>query len=245
MLAGDAVKVPAVTAVPVTATFKVELDAVLVMARLPVIAPADCGANVTVIVVNWPAATVTGGVIPFKVRPLPVTAACEIETVEPPVLFNVTLNDCVLPTLTVPKARLVGFAASIPGVTPAPESAKLRFESEASLTKVKEPLALPKEDPRRPIPVPARVRPVNPAPAVKESPSGPSTPMEPIKSSLAKVVAAVEADEAAVPVPEEVLVWSSAATLDRPENSLALSALAVAEGWVTVMVFPPERAETL
>jgi hypothetical protein len=42
--------------------------------------------------------------------------------VVPPVLVSVTLCDCVLPTVTLPKASLPGFTASCPSLMPVPDN---------------------------------------------------------------------------------------------------------------------------
>ncbi len=48
-------------------------------------------------------------------------------TDDPPVLVTVSDRFVLLPTCTLPKARLVGLAVSVPGVTPVPESAMLKL----------------------------------------------------------------------------------------------------------------------
>jgi hypothetical protein len=78
--------------------------------------------------------------------------------------------------------------------------------------------------------VPARVSAVYPAPGVKVSPTGPSTPMAPISSSSACVVGAVAAVVGAALLPVPVAVRSSVAVAASPENSLALIARATTVG---------------
>ncbi len=75
MLVGFAANVPAVTPVPVSAMFKEGLDAVLVIAILPVTAPAALGANVAVKLVLCPAFNTRGTEIPVTLKPLPVADA--------------------------------------------------------------------------------------------------------------------------------------------------------------------------
>jgi len=53
--------------------------------------------------------------------------------VVPPVLVSVTLCDCVLPTVTLPKASLPGFAASCPSVMPVPDKEMSVIALDASL----------------------------------------------------------------------------------------------------------------
>ena len=88
---------------------------------LALAAPADCGAKVTPKVKLCPAARVIGRVKPLIVKaPLPVKLACDTVTLAPPELLNVAVCMLVLPTWTLPK--LTELAASIPGVTPVPDS---------------------------------------------------------------------------------------------------------------------------
>jgi len=86
--------------------------------------------------------------------------------------------------------------------------------------------------------VPALVRAVYEAPAVNVSLFGPSSPTAPIKSSSAWLVAAVVPDDGEVLVPLDVVERSSPLLVASPEKSPALSARAVTDGWVTVIVPP-------
>jgi len=64
--------------------------ALLVRERVPLDAPTDCGANITLkLGLLWPGAKVKGKFKPFTLNPLPVTAACVIVTLEPPELVTV------------------------------------------------------------------------------------------------------------------------------------------------------------
>lgn len=49
----------------------------------------------------------------------------------------------MLPTVTLPKLRLVGFGASVPGVTPVPDKGTVKVELEAFEEIVTAPLAEP------------------------------------------------------------------------------------------------------
>ena len=60
------------------------------IAKVPLALPADVGSNETLNVVLCPAVSVTGVVMPLKLKPVPVTATCEIETLVPPVLVTVS-----------------------------------------------------------------------------------------------------------------------------------------------------------
>src|SRR5208337_3168460 len=142
-LVGFAVSVPCVTPVPDSAMLKLESDPLEVIVTLPLAAPLAVGANITLNVVLCPAVSVTGSVSPFKLNPVPLADAAEIVRLDPPVLLSVSLSDFELPTCTLPNARLVGFAVSVPCVTPVPESAMLKLESDPLDVIVTLPLAAP------------------------------------------------------------------------------------------------------
>ena len=86
---------------------------------------------------------VIGGVIPVRVKPDPLTLACETVTLDPPEFVNTSDNDCVPPTMTVPKAKLVGFTATAPAVTAVPDNGIVRLGFEAFDVTVTLPLADP------------------------------------------------------------------------------------------------------
>ena len=67
-------------------------------------------------------------------------------TLVPPVLVTVSESDCLFPTVTVPKLRLVGFAPRVPGVTPVPDKGMVSVGFEALDVIVMLPLALPADD---------------------------------------------------------------------------------------------------
>ena len=52
-------------------------------------------------------------------------------TLEPPVLVTVSESDLLLPTVTLPKPSVVGFAPSVPCETPVPDSGMFRVGFEA------------------------------------------------------------------------------------------------------------------
>lgn len=81
--------------------------------------------------------------MPLKLKPLPVTATFEIDTLVPPVFVSVSESVAVWPTVSLPKLRLDGFGLRVPTVTPVPESATLRVGFEAFDVTVRVPLALP------------------------------------------------------------------------------------------------------
>jgi hypothetical protein len=114
-----------------------------VMLTLPLAAPLAVGEKSTVNDVLWPAVSVTGKDSPLKLNPVPLAAAAEMVRLDPPVLVKVSLNDFELLTWTLPKARLVGLAVSVPWVTPVPESGMLRLGFEPVEVMLTLPLAAP------------------------------------------------------------------------------------------------------
>jgi hypothetical protein len=82
MLVGFAAKVPAVTPVPASGMLKEELDAVLVIAMLPVALPATVGAKVVVNDALCPALRVAGRLRPLMLKAVPLADACVIVTAE-------------------------------------------------------------------------------------------------------------------------------------------------------------------
>ena len=85
----------------------------------------------TLKVALWFVPRVTGGLIPAKLNPDPLTVICEMVRALLPTLVSVSERVLLLPVATVPKLRLEGFAASWPGVTPVPDSGTFKeFASE-------------------------------------------------------------------------------------------------------------------
>ena len=82
MLVGFAARVPAVTPVPESGMLKEELDAVLVIAMLPVALPATAGAKVVVNDALCPTLRVAGRLRPFMLKPVPLADACVIVIAE-------------------------------------------------------------------------------------------------------------------------------------------------------------------
>ena len=58
-------------------------------------------------------------------------------------MVTVSDRDCLFPTVTLPKLRLVGLAPSEPGVTPVPDRGMVRVGFEALEVMVRLPLAVP------------------------------------------------------------------------------------------------------
>ena len=113
-LAGLAASEPLVAAPPVPerATFVGELLALLTTDMAPLTVPVAVGENLTEKDVLCPAAKVSGSAGPLNVMPTPLTVADERVALPVPLLVIVTDFVLLEPTVTVPKARLVGLAAS-------------------------------------------------------------------------------------------------------------------------------------
>jgi hypothetical protein len=84
-----------------------------------------------------------GAVIPLKVNPLPLIPTEETVMLELPVFVTVSDRVCLLPTLTLPKLKLVGFDPSAPGEIPVPDNARVSVGFAASEVMVTPPLTLP------------------------------------------------------------------------------------------------------
>ena len=100
--------------VPAREMVKVGLDPFDVTVTLPLALVADVGAKVTVKLALCPAVSVTGGVIPLSVKPVPLIPTCETVTDELPRLVTVCDSGRLVPVCTVPKFKLAGFAPSVP-----------------------------------------------------------------------------------------------------------------------------------
>ena len=96
---------------------------------MPLAAPLVVGEKSTVNEVLWPAFNVKGKASPLRLNPLPLAEAAEIVRLDPPELVSVSDKLALLPTCTLPNARLVGLAFSVPCVTPVPESGMLKLEA--------------------------------------------------------------------------------------------------------------------
>jgi len=64
-------------------------------------------------------------------------------TLDPPVLVTVSERDIVLPTITLPKSRLVGLADNVPAESPVPDNGKVSAELEAFELIITVPVAFP------------------------------------------------------------------------------------------------------
>lgn len=142
-LAGDEARAPAVTPLPVIGTASAALEASLVRVSALLTGPLDCGLKVTLNAALWPAARVKGRLRPVMVKPDPEKLACDTVTLELPELVRVSGKVWPWPTCTLPKVRLAGFEARVPGPVAMPETGTLTTEFEASLTTAILPLELP------------------------------------------------------------------------------------------------------
>lgn len=86
---------------------------------------------------------VSGVEMPLMANPAPLTLAAEIVTLVPPVLVTVSDKLELLPMVTLPKLRLVGFDVKVPGVTPVPDNGIDSEGLEPLEVMVTVPLALP------------------------------------------------------------------------------------------------------
>ena len=120
-----------------------ELLAVLVMVTLPERLPVVAGSNVTLNVVDCPAASVSGTVNPAALNPVPLSLICETVTLELPVLVTVTLCVVLVPVAMLPKLNDTGLAVSCKAcATPVPASATTTGELGELFTSVTLPAKL-------------------------------------------------------------------------------------------------------
>ena len=147
ILVGFAVNCPswAPVPLPVRAMFKVGFaGSLLVIARLPLTAPAVVGRNVRVNVAVWPELIVLGVVIPLTPNSAPVNVSMEMVRSAPPEFVIVRLHVPCVPVPTLPKStdELLGEICAR-GFTPV----ALRFSTNgvlvASSTIETVPLTLP------------------------------------------------------------------------------------------------------
>ena len=90
-----------------------------------------------------PGARVLGRVSPLTLYALPDVFAWVMVTFIPPVLVTVSDRLAVVPVCTFPNARLAGLAASVPAVTPDPETGIVSVGFEPLLVITRFPLTEP------------------------------------------------------------------------------------------------------
>lgn len=87
---------------------------------MPLALPAAAGCQLTVRLRLCPLAICAGRLSAPRVKPVPETDACETVAVDPPVFVRVTVCDCLLPTVTLPKPTVAGAAVNVGSVRPVP-----------------------------------------------------------------------------------------------------------------------------
>lgn len=126
-LDGDTPICPGAAPVPESATDRVGLEAFELIVSFPVTDPPDSGLKPTLNVALCPALKVAGGLIPLKLKPVPVVTICEIVMAVDPTFVTVSEAVLLMDVCTVPKLMLPGFATSEPeDVVAVPVSGTIR-----------------------------------------------------------------------------------------------------------------------
>ena len=95
---------------PESETVNVGFEASELTLMPPLALPADCGANTALKVTLAPGLSVSGAFSPLMLNPAPVTVACEIVTLAPPVFVSESISVRLPPTWTFAKFRLLALA---------------------------------------------------------------------------------------------------------------------------------------
>lgn len=111
---GDRPICPPKLPVPDNATESVVLDAFELILSFPVNAPLVSGLKLTWNVALWPGLKVTGGLIPLKLKPVPLAIICEIVIALLAEFVRVSEEVLTVEVCTGPKLMLVGVAKSEP-----------------------------------------------------------------------------------------------------------------------------------
>ena len=123
-----------------------EFVALLTTVTLPERLPVEAGAKVTLKVVDCPAARLSGNAIPVTLKPAPLALTCEMETLEFPVFFSVTVCAVLVPVVRLPKLSDVGFGDSCKAdATPDPLRGILKAGFVALFVSVRLPERVPAE----------------------------------------------------------------------------------------------------
>jgi len=130
--------------VPVIVCTVGELAALLENDNDAEVAPLACGVKVTVKGADWPEARVVGSEIPESTNSLLLRLA-ELTVTDAPLAVRLPPSAELDPTVTLPKARVVGETANVPAAVPVPESAMLSVELDAFDTTDRFPLTAPAE----------------------------------------------------------------------------------------------------
>ncbi len=132
------------TPVPDRAIALGEPVALLVTVTVAVALPAAVGLKITPKVSCCPAVNVTGVPAPVRLNPVPLSAICEIVTLEFPEFVTVTFCVDDEPVFTLPNARLELLNDSVlVAATAVPLKARAVGELGALLTMLTVPLAVP------------------------------------------------------------------------------------------------------
>jgi hypothetical protein len=78
----------------------------------PLTLAADCGVKTALKGTLAPGLSTNGTLNPLMLNPAPVAVACEIVTLDPPVLVSEFAKVTLLPTWALPKARFAGLEVS-------------------------------------------------------------------------------------------------------------------------------------
>jgi len=120
--------------------------ALLATVTVPLALPAAVGAKSTLSAADWPGVRMRPELTPLGVNAALEELTPEIVMFEVPLLVRVTLRDLLLPVLTLPKLKLVGFAPSTwVAARPVPLRAIAVGEPGALLVSEMLPEALPEE----------------------------------------------------------------------------------------------------
>jgi hypothetical protein len=134
----------AATPVPLSEIPCGEFGALLTIDTEPVTLPTAAGANITLKVLLFPGAIVSGADKPLRLNPLPVALTCETVRLALPPFESVKVCELLVPLGTLPKLALAGVTANC-GWTPVPLNVIVAGELVALLTTDILSLALPAE----------------------------------------------------------------------------------------------------
>jgi hypothetical protein len=109
-LEGFVVTLPAATPVPESAIVSRLPDPLLVIVRVPLAAPADCGLNITVKDALCPAESVIGKLKPDALNAALLAVTWLMVTSDVPILVRVSERVWLVPLCTFPKLTLAGEA---------------------------------------------------------------------------------------------------------------------------------------